>query len=371
MTSTMHKRIAFCFIAFTFMAAAAEPRAKNVILFLADAGGTSTLHAASIHGYGATRKLFVQSMPHIGLSDTSSASAWVSDSAAGTTAIVTGKKTHNGVISQGPDAERGKKDGVALKTILEHAEERGLSTGVVTNMAFFDATPAACFAHANDRRATAPIMTGFLHPRFGDGVDILIGAGRPAALKAASEARFDFFAEALSKGYRVTDSAAGINAGSKRLVAVFESGDYDLAAALQTTINVLARNPKGYFLMVEWDAHTDNPRAGLDRLVAFDKAIRQTAGRPDMKDTLLLFTADHSFDLRLIGGRPGEPLALPANREEGASGKFSVRVNGSHAGEEVLAAAQGPGASRVKGYMDNTDLFAVMMAAYGWRPDSK
>ena len=321
--------------------AQAEPKAKNVILFLADAGGTSTLHAASVHGYGATRKLFVQSMPRIGLSDTSSASAWVSDSAAGMTAIVTGTKTHNGVLSQGPDAERGKKDGTPLKTILEYAEERGLATGVLTNTAFYDATPAACYAQANNRGATATILKAFLNPRFGDGVDILIGAGRPAAVKAASEAGFDFFAEAGRKGYRVVSTPAAVDANARRLVAVFDSGAFELAAALRATIEALSRHPKGYFLMVEWDAHTDNPKAGLERLVAFDKAIRETASQVDTRKTLLLFTADHSFDLRLIGGRRGEPLSLPANREEGASGKFSVRVNGSHAGEDVLVAAQG------------------------------
>ena len=63
--------------------AVAERRAENVILLLADAGGTSTLHAASIHGPGAPRKMYVQYMPHIGLSDTSTASNWVSASAAG------------------------------------------------------------------------------------------------------------------------------------------------------------------------------------------------------------------------------------------------------------------------------------------------
>ena len=362
----MSRRTALSFLLFTGLLAA-EQKAKNVILFLADAGGTSTLHAASVHGYGATRKLFVQAMPQIGLSDTSSASAWVSDSAAGMTAIVTGHKTHNGVVSQGPDAERGKKDGAPLKTILEYAEEHGLSTGVITNTPIHDATPAACYAQANDRRATATILKAFLHPRYGDGVDVLIGAGRPAATKAASEAGFDFFDEAAKRGYRVVSAAAAVDASARRLVAVFDSGAYELAPALQAAIEVLSNNPKGYFLMVEWDAHTDNPKAGLERVVAFDKAIRETAARVDGKKTLLLFTADHSFDLRLISGRKDEPLNLPANREEGGTGKFSVRVNGGHAGEEVLVAAQGPGSARVRGYMDNTDLFGVMMAAFGWK----
>jgi alkaline phosphatase len=41
-------------------------------------------------------------------------------------------------------------------------------------------------------------------------------------------------------------------------------------------------------------------------------------------------------------------------------------MDNSHTGEEVLVAAQGPGAERVRGYMANTDLFSVMMRAYGW-----
>jgi alkaline phosphatase len=60
-------------------------------------------------------------MPHIGLSETSSASDWVSDSAAGMTAIVTGEKTDNGVLSmtaQGPGADAIR--GYLLNTDLFH-----------------------------------------------------------------------------------------------------------------------------------------------------------------------------------------------------------------------------------------------------------
>jgi hypothetical protein len=92
------------------VALSAQPRAKNVILFLADAGGLSTIAAASLHAYGEPRRLYVQRMPHIGLSDTTTASQIVSDSAAGMTAIVTGEKTHNGVISQSATAVRKKSE---------------------------------------------------------------------------------------------------------------------------------------------------------------------------------------------------------------------------------------------------------------------
>ena len=350
------------------VASRADQHAKNVILFLADAGGISTLHAASLHGYGDTRKLFVQSMPHIGLSDTSTASNWVSDSAAGMTAVVTGRKTHNGVVSQSDAAVRGKADGAPLKTILEYAEEKGLSTGIITNMAFFDATPAACYAQVNDRGATAKIVTQFLNPRFGDGVDVLIGAGRKRALEAAQSAGLDYDDELRKRQYRVIDSLNALEPGVSRVAAIFDSGAFDVAEALRKTIRVLSRNSKGYFLMVEWDAHTDKPAAGLDRVLAFDRAIRETAKAVSPKDTLLLFTADHSFDLRTVGGRRGEPVLPPAGEDKTEKpAKPALKVEGSHTGEEVLVAAQGPGAGRVRGYLDNTQLFGIMMDAYGWK----
>ena len=156
-----------CLIVFLFfgdIGFGQEARAKNVVLFLADAGGIPTLHAASVQTYGAPQKLYVHTMPNIALSETSSASRWVTDSAAGMTAIVTGQKTHNGVLAQSAAAERGEVDGVPLKTILEYAEERGLSTGVISNSSVLSATPAATYAHVNDRNSEAEILRQLLNP---------------------------------------------------------------------------------------------------------------------------------------------------------------------------------------------------------------
>ncbi len=61
---------------------AAGERAKNVILFLGDAGGISTLNAAGIYAHNKPQSLFIQSLPHVALSDTSALDAWVTDSAA-------------------------------------------------------------------------------------------------------------------------------------------------------------------------------------------------------------------------------------------------------------------------------------------------
>ncbi len=134
------------------VSAQAKP-ARNVILFLGDAGGIPTLHAAGVYAHDRPQSLFIQTMPYIALSDTSARNRWVSDSAAGMTAIMTGSKTNNGMVSVVPSADG---NGVTpVKTILEYAEQRGLSTGVVTNKAIWDATPAACYAMS----APAPTRT--------------------------------------------------------------------------------------------------------------------------------------------------------------------------------------------------------------------
>ena len=348
----------------------APVRARNVILFLADAGGLSTIAAASQYGYGAPRRLFVQRMPHIGLSETSSASHLVTDSAAGMTAIVTGQRTHNGVVSQSTTAVRGQVDGEPLKTILEYAEERGLSSGIVTNDALSGATPAALYAKANDRGLMAAIFLQAFAPRFGDGPDVMIGAGRVAITKAVADAGITLDEYAKEKGRPLLASLAEVTPKMRRAIVLLDTAEFELGEAVHTAIRMLSRNRRGYFLMVESDTHTDRIRRGLDRMVEFDRVIESTAQKVG-PDTLLLFTADHSFDLRIRGGRSGVPLleGLEAAEVEAPKGPIRIpalRMDNGHSGEEVLVAARGPGASRVRGYMSNTDLFRIMMRAYGW-----
>jgi alkaline phosphatase len=366
--------IAFA-IALVPAASAAQSRAKNVILFLADAGGTSTLAAASLHGHGAPRQLFVQNMPHIGLADTTSAAHVVSDSAAGMTAIVTGHKTQNGVIALSASTVRGKQDGEVLKTILEYAEERGLSTGIVSNDSITGATPASTYAHVNDRGQTAAIFKQIFTPRFGDGVDVMIGGGRPNVTKALGGDGTTLDELSRRYGRPILSAIADVPAGASRAIVLLESSAFDLEEAVRTAHRLLSKNSKGYFLMVEADVHTDRMRNGLERMLELDKVIASTA-KMVRRDTLLVFTADHSFDLRLRGGRLGEPMlaGLEAAEAQAQAEKRrdiripTLRMDNGHTGEEVLVAAQGPGAARVHGYLANTDIFHVMMRAFGWKP---
>jgi alkaline phosphatase len=349
---------------------AADPPARNIVLFLGDAGGIPTLNAASIHAHQAPQKLFVHRMPHIALAETSSASEWVTDSAAGMTAVVTGQKTHNGVLAQSAAAVRRKKDGEPLKTILEYAEERGLSTGVVSNSSVLSATPAALYAHVNDRKMDPEIFRQLLKPRFGDGVDVVIGAGRSAVLEAAKLSGLDAKAAIEKAGLGYYDTLDSIPPNARRAVVLFGS-KFDLEQATRAAIDVLSRNPRGFFLMVESDLHTEELLRGFDHTIQLDRAMRYAAGL--LKgDTLILFTADHSYDFRITDGSKTKPLLPPDLATDFGDDKDSIRLESvrrddDHTGEEVLVAAQGPGAERVRGFLSNTDLFRIMMDAFGWK----
>ena len=261
-------------------------RARNLVLFVGDGMGLSTINAASIYGHQRSRALFIQSLPHLGLSDTSTADEWVSDSAAGMTALMTGSKTLNGVISQGPQgAVRGKKDGPVLKTLLEYAEERGLSTGLVTNDEITGATPAACYAHVNDRGKKTEIALQLLAPRFGDGVDVLVGVGRESFLpRIAGGERNDgrdLIAEMRTRGYhyaRTPEEFLAVQPNKDGKVLALFAGLYEPEAAVEKAISLLSRNPRGYFLMVEWNSHWSSARETLDNTLRLDRSARRSPG---------------------------------------------------------------------------------------------
>jgi len=355
-------------------ASAAQPgRARNVILFLADAAGVSTLSAASLMAYDEPQRLHIQQWPHLGLSETSPVDQFVSDSANGMSAIVTGVKTRNGVISQGPDVVRRERDGTPTKTLLEYAEERGLLTGVISSQSIADATPAANYAHSNDRAKWGEIFPQAFSPRFGDGVDVLFGAGRRKIGEQLVALGTGFEALSAAHDRPIYTTLAEAPAGNLRPVVVGDS--MDVRAATLRALDILQRSDTGYFLVVEWDAHTDDPRDGLQNVVDFDRLIAEVESRVDLSDTLLLFTADHSFGLQVDGGRRGEPLLegydawKATDSEEDIVRLENVLVNATHTAEEVPALAIGAGAERVRGYFPNTHLFTVMMDAWGWTPD--
>lgn len=367
MTSKRATKAAIAMLAMVAAPAHAE-QARNVILFLGDAGGVPTLSAAGILAHDKPLSLYIQSMPNVGLSETASLNNWVTDSAAGMSAIMTGQKTNSGMISVVPSA-----DGTVtpVKTFLEYAEQRGLSTGVVTNMKIWDATPAACYAHAASRKDKDDILRQMVKPRFGDGVDIFIGKGAADATAAFAKDGTTPDQAFTKARYRFGSDPALVRQASR--AAVLRDENFAPLPAVEATLSQLSRNPKGYFLMVEWDMHTDDPKKGLTHAIEMDDMIRRISAVAG-KDTLILFTADHSFSLRMGGGKRNAPLLQQFDAEAAKPGatianNAVIGVEDGHTGEEVIAAATGPGADKVRGFFPNTRLFDVMMSAMGWKKD--
>ena len=304
--------------------------------------------------YDESQRLFVQRMPHIALSTPRR--------------LRSGSRLRGGHVRDrhwaedaqrrafaGADAVRGAKDGEWLKTILEEAEERGLSTGIVTNMAVTDATPAACYAHVSARSKRATSWTQFLKPRFGDGVDVSIGAP-PAGTTRRGTSLLDEFKTGLRRGrlHRVDSvddpaSASAKDVDGRGLHARRPASPSSRPSTVAMAI--LKKNPRGYFLMVEWDMHTNRLQRGLDRVVEMDTAIEKTAAAVG-RDTLVIFTADHSYDLRMRGGKKGEPdrrrrrcpPPTPRRPPRTARAKpMAIRVDDGHTGEQVLVGGAGAG----------------------------
>src|SRR5580704_15247349 len=213
-----------------FTALPAFPQAKNVILFIGDGAGISSLNAASIVGYGKPQALYVQKMPHLALADTSTAREWVTDGAACASAWATGHKTRNGVMSMSADAERDVRDGEIYKTVMESAMEQGLSTGVISNDGVAGAAVSAFYAYHNNRGKAGEIFQQALNPKFGKGPDVIIGTGRKQISEQSAKLGHDLAADIKAKGYTYLDSMASLaklDKGQDRLIALFDDGEFD------------------------------------------------------------------------------------------------------------------------------------------------
>jgi alkaline phosphatase len=346
----------------------AYSQAKNVILFIGDGAGISSLNAASIYGYGKPQALYVQKMPHLALADTSTAKEWVTDGAACASAWATGRKGRNGVVSMSPDAEKDIRDGEIYKTVMEYAMEQGLSTGVISNDGVAGAAVAAFYAHDNDRGKAGEIFQQALNPKFGKGPDVIIGTGRKQITDQTTALGRNLAADIKARGYAYLDSMGSLTELDKnntRVIALFDDNQFDFSAAVQQAVARLSQNPKGFVLIAHSDCHTGKTRTSLQRLVDLDKAVA-VSGEQLKNNTLILFTADHSYDLRI----KGEALTETSKASDHAKIISIVSLEDEHTAEEVPLLGVGPGSERIGGFMSNTDVFKLMMTNFGWNTES-
>jgi alkaline phosphatase len=338
-------------------------RAKNVILFIGDGMGVSTVTATRIYSVGVAGQLVVDQFPQTALSRTYSSDSITPDSAPTMTAMMTGTNTNAGVLGLDDTTEyndfNGDGDGRRLRTLLEEAKRRDMRVGVVSTARITHATPAATYAHINNRDNENAIALQALpgdptyNQALGDGIDVLFGGGRrhfvpntltdeEAARGSRSDGR-DLRLEFQNAGYTYVDNAAEFNTLSRRslpVLGLFESshmeweydrpsdagGEPSLTAMTLKAIDLLARGQRrrgsnrdnGYFLMVEGGridhAHHDgNGFRALHDTQELDQAIGAAAQAVDLRDTLIIVSADHSHAFNIVGYplRPREEMPYP------------------------------------------------------------
>jgi alkaline phosphatase len=365
------------------LAPANARRAKNVILFVGDGMGVTTITAARIFdgqrrgGSGEENLLAFERFPYLALSKTYSVNGQVAESAATATALVSGVKTLEEMIGLDERAVPNDWRSVAVSrvpTLLEEAETRGLATGIVTTTRVTHATPAACYAHAahrdweddsmlpeDAREAGFPdIARQLVEFPFGDGIDVVLGGGRSQFRPqgAPDPERPDSHGERLD-GRDLTedwlqrhpdgryvmrrDQLVAIGAASRGpVLGLFEpshmlfeadrgldvAGEPSLSEMTAKAIELLSQDPDGYFLMVEGGRidhghHLGNAYRALVDTVELSNAVRTAVELVSANETLIVVTADHSHVLT-IAGYPtrGNPILGLVHANE-ANGKRS------------------------------------------------
>ena len=327
---------------------------KNILFFLGDGMGMTTMTAARIYKVGEDGELTMDTLPETAFIKTFSANAQVTDSAPSMAAYMTGVKMNNEVISMSP--ETSAYDPVTLKdylsgadtacpatgngkpvtTLLELAKAAAMGTGVITTTRITHATPAATYSHICHRDGENTIAAQMVpggsgyNGALGDGVDVFMGGGlrhflpKEASGSSRSDSR-DLVAEMKAKGYSYAASRSDFDKlpASGKLLGLFTSShmSYDLdrdsarepslAEMTARSIDQLKSNSKGFFLMVEGGRidhalHETTARKALQDTAAFDDAIKVSIEKmkvidPTLKNTLIVVTADHDHTLILNG----------------------------------------------------------------------
>ena len=358
-----------------------EPKVKNVIYLIGDG-----------MGFGAVTSLLLsedemtgfEQASVIGLSETCSANNYVTDSAAGGTALATGTRTNNGFVGADPEGNQ-------LTSVLRKAQAMGKKTGIVVNTTLTEATPAAFYAGVTSRKMVFDIAKQFTESN----VDVAIGGGLDHFI--ARPDSLDLTATLIEKGYDVflnwetvlgTDSekfvgilplydlhrreenngtASAAEGQEVCLATQLASLNEDVNAthlseptvylekATVKALDILSRNNKdGFFLMIESAiidgyGHNNDSDGMIVEMKEFNRTLQNMIDYVNNNpETLLVVTADHETGgtgVYYNGHKPGNEGPVKLN--------FSTS---GHTGTVVPVFAFGAGAQEFGCLMKNTDI---------------
>lgn len=440
---------------------------------------------------GEENFLSFEKFPFSGLSKTYNTDQQTPDSAGTMTAMMTGVKTDAGVINLPEEVWRGKcpePSGVQLTSALELAEIAGKSTGIVTTARITHATPAATYARSPERgwesddkipesekqAGCEDIASQLIHfeerlkARYPDaknidGIEVMMGGGRRHFLPSSAEFNVELPVDRIEgkrqdgkhliKEWQQTYPAGHYVSRTQelnnldltqvdKLLGLFhpshmryeidrhndELGEPSLKEMALSALQVLQKNDKGFFLMLEAGRidhghHAGNAYSALHDTIMLSDAVEAIKRSVNLEETLIIVTADHSHVFTIAGyPKRGNPIlgkVIPPNKTEPelaadglpyttlgymngrgfadlgevtypnankkiiSTGRHDIhdvdtespgyhqealipRKSETHGGEDVGIYAVGPGAHLVSGVNEQNVIFHIMRYAGGW-----
>lgn len=338
-----------------------EEKKKNLILMIGDGMGANHIEAANLYLSKFNKRLSFDSAQDAMMMITSSADSEITDSAAASTAMASGQKVNNGVISVATPGS-----GKDLKTILELSKEKCKATGIVTTTPVVDATPAAFAAHTSSRKNYQEVAKDYFletKPNL-----ILGGSRKEINQQTAFEAGYSIIKDRSS--FLFPDLYT-----DRPVLGLFSNGnvpyEYDygmgsinhfdgnphLSEMVRFSLDVLEEDQDGLFLLIEGAtidkaAHNNDIKNTIHEVLEFDQALQAVLEWMEGRDdTLLLVTADHE-----TGG-----LALAEGKDKFSYPNVSW-IGKGHTSQNVPLHIWGDELSEYPEIIDNTDIFKIFSA---------
>ncbi len=310
--------------------------AKNVILLIGDGMGPQAVGLAIYYNRfmnGPEKPLHMEKLMKTGNTGyclTYQYGTVVTDSASAATALASGVKTRDAIIGK-------DHNGRSMKSLVDIAQELGKSTGLISNTRMTHATLAAFYANIIHRDmeneiAAQLVERGNLTIALSGGAQHFIPAGAKVEdhpdLKGIDKKagwgrsrrkdHRDLVEEAKKKGYSLaanekellaldpqkTEKLFGLFSASAFPSAIdrqpqYQTGVPALSLLTEKALQILKKNPRGFFLMVEggqvdWVEHGNDVASVLHEMMELDQAIGLVmAFAKENPDTLIIVTADH------------------------------------------------------------------------------
>ena len=315
-------------------------RVKNVILFVGDGMTIANRTAARVLSKGIVEgkyqgKLSFDHMPNIALIGTSGSDSLITDSANSMSAYTTGHKTAVNAMGVYVSRATDNLSHPKVETIAELIKRNTkMSVGIVSDAELEDATPGAVVAHTR-RRADKQYIADQL---LASGAEVILGGGSayfyPQSTKGSKRKDDqDLVAAFKANGYQLAFTKQELlteaqNKDTKKLFGVFHPDNMDgsldrlflkkntvekypnqpdLTEMTQSAINVLSKNPNGFFLMVEaalidkFNHPLDWERAAFDTIMLSNAVQIAKDFAKTHPDTLIIVTPDHTHSGSING----------------------------------------------------------------------